>query len=308
MQHLKSKGVRFDLISEGDAVAYLTRNSNYFRLQSYRTGFPKVGEGKRKGQYINLDFKMLVDLSIADMLLRKTLLPLTIDIEHFAKVSLLGAIEAAGEDGYGIVEDFLDANPAVENEIDRGRSSVYIDGLLSRYSRPDFPVWAFVEVISFGVFCHFCRFCAERFSDPSMRSRYYLLMEAKSFRNSCAHNNCILNDLNTNGPAYNWGLEVTQALARVTGVRRSQRRRKMRNRRIGQIVTVLYPHSQLASVGVRRYVARDLNGFLERTNKNLRFYKGAVSVVSTVGFISRVVECWYPLAEKRLSGVLILGG
>lgn len=241
---------------------------------------------------------MLVDLSIVDMLLRKALLPLTIDIEHFAKVSLLGTIEAAGEDGYGIVEDFLDANPAVENEIDRGKPSVYIDGLLSKYSRPGFPVWAFVEVISFGVFCHFYRFCAERFSDPSMRSRYYLLMEAKSFGNACAHNNCILNDLSTNGHAYNRGLEVTRTLARVPGIGRSQRRHKMKNRRISQIVTVLYLHSLLASDGVKQYVARDLNKFLERMNKSHRFCKGADSVVSTFGFISSVVECWYTLAEN----------
>ncbi len=48
--HLKSKGVRFDLISESDAVRYLTDNSNYFRLRSYRTGFAKVAEGRRAGE------------------------------------------------------------------------------------------------------------------------------------------------------------------------------------------------------------------------------------------------------------------
>lgn len=62
-------------MSEGDAVAYLSRNNNFFRLRSYRTNFPKVEEGSRKGQYANLDFKMLVDLSIVDMLLRYEMLP-----------------------------------------------------------------------------------------------------------------------------------------------------------------------------------------------------------------------------------------
>ena len=131
------------------------KNNNYFRLRSYRTGFPKVNGGKRHGEYVNLDFKMLVDLSIVDMLLRKALLPLAIDVEHFAKVSLLGAIESAGEDGYEIVEAFLCSNPVIRDEINRGRSSAYIEGLLNRYSFPDFPVWAFMEVISFGTFCHF---------------------------------------------------------------------------------------------------------------------------------------------------------
>lgn len=298
VEHLKSKGVRFELISEGDAVAYLTKNNNYFRLRSYRTGFPKVADGMRRGEYVNLDFKMLVDLSIVDMLLRKALLPLAIDVEHFAKVSLLSAIESANEDGYEIVEGFLCANPVACKEIERGRSSAYIEGLLSRYSRPDFPTWAFMEVISFGTFCHFYQFCARRFNDEDMRSRYYLLMEVKNFRNACAHNNCVINDLSTNGPATNRGLSLTQALARVPGIGRSQRRLKMRNRRISQIVTVLYLHSVMASGGVKGYAAQSLDTFVSRMNKNLHYYGGVDSVTSTFQFISRVVEAWYPPDEK----------
>ena len=96
IDHLKSRGVHFSLISENDARAYLEKNSNYFRLRAYRLGFPKVEEGTRKGEYANLDFKMLVDLSIVDMLLRYEMLPLTLDVEHFAKVKLLKRIETGG--------------------------------------------------------------------------------------------------------------------------------------------------------------------------------------------------------------------
>lgn len=86
IDHLKSRGVHFSLMSEDDARSYLEKNSNYFRLRAYRLGFPKV-EGARKGEYANLDFKMLVDLSIVDMLLRYEMLPLTLDVEHFARSS-----------------------------------------------------------------------------------------------------------------------------------------------------------------------------------------------------------------------------
>lgn len=96
IDHLKSRGVHFSLMSEDDARAYLEKNSNYFRLRAYRLGFPKVEEGNRKGEYANLDFKMLVDLSIVDMLLRYEMLPLTLDVEHFAKVKLLKRIEMEG--------------------------------------------------------------------------------------------------------------------------------------------------------------------------------------------------------------------
>ena len=107
VEHLRNQGVRFDLMSENDATSYLAKNNNFFRLRSYRQGFAKVEEGKRKGQFANLDFKMLVDLSIIDMLLRYEMLRLTLDIEHFSKVMLLAHIEGHREDGYQLVQDFV---------------------------------------------------------------------------------------------------------------------------------------------------------------------------------------------------------
>mgnify|MGYP000428319387 CR=1 FL=1 len=107
--HLRSKGVRFDLISETEACSYLAENNNYFRIRSYRTNFEKVTEGARKGQYANLDFKMLVDLSIVDMLLRNELFPMALDIEHFSKVRLLRAIEARNEVTYNLLRTFTAA-------------------------------------------------------------------------------------------------------------------------------------------------------------------------------------------------------
>ena len=188
--HMKSKGIRFDLLSEEEAEEYLAQNNNYFRLRSYRTGFQKVEEGARKGEYANLDFKMLVDLSIVDMLLRFELLPMTLDIEHFSKVKLLDTIEAHGEDGYEIVSDYLsscdkrDASGNVLNQtiadIDKGKSSVYVASLLDKYHNRDYPVWVFLEVISFGTFIHFLRFCADRFEDKKMKDEFYLLQTVKA--------------------------------------------------------------------------------------------------------------------------------
>ena len=94
-------------MSEDDARAYLEKKSNYFRLRAYRLGFPKVEEGARKWEYANLDFKMLVDLSIVDRLLRYEMLPLTLDVEHFATVKLLKRIEMEGEDGYAVVPEYI---------------------------------------------------------------------------------------------------------------------------------------------------------------------------------------------------------
>ena len=39
INHLKNKGIKFELISEVDAKNYLKENSNYFKLTSYRKKF-----------------------------------------------------------------------------------------------------------------------------------------------------------------------------------------------------------------------------------------------------------------------------
>ena len=72
--HLELKGVKFELINKENAQKYLEENNNYFKLVSYRKNFTKYENGKNIGKYINLDFKMLVDLSIIDMRIRKTML------------------------------------------------------------------------------------------------------------------------------------------------------------------------------------------------------------------------------------------
>lgn len=305
--HLKSKGVRLDLISETDSVSYLTDNSNYFRLRSYRTRFAKVEEGQRAGEYARLDFKMLIDLSIIDMLLRYEMLPMTLDVEHFAKVKLLGKIEAAGEDGYSVVADFLasydraDDDGKVHNrtkdEIARGESSPYVAPLIARYPDFTYPAWAFLEVITFGTFIYFYKFCAMRFCDQGMLDDFYLLQGVKGLRNACAHNNCIINDMTAGEPRHKARYAVTRALGGVACVGADQRRSKMSNERFQEIVTTLYMHRSLASDGVHEHVCASLARFVQRMNRHLEYYEGNLQVLSGFDFLSKVIEAWFPVEK-----------
>ncbi|MEY8460677.1 Abi family protein [Eggerthellaceae bacterium 24-137] len=303
VEHLKQKGVRFEKISEEDARTYLERNNNFFRIRSYRTNFEKVAEGARADQYVNLDFKMLIDLSIIDMLLRNELLPMTLDIEHFAKVNLLGEIERHGEDGYSIVEDFLaeadrtDSRGKIRNrtkdEIERGQSSAYTSGLLEKHPEHDYPVWVFMELVSFGAFLRFMKFCADRFGDKRLRDDYYLLQNVKALRNACAHNSCVLNNMIGCPARHNAQPAVTQGLESI-GISLSQRRSKMKNEVFQQIATVLYAHQRWVSEGVRKNRGDSLRKFSNRMLKNWEFYKDNGQVVSGFFFILRLISGWYP--------------
>lgn len=264
-----------------------------------------VKDGSRAGEYANLDFKMLVDLSIVDMLLRYEMLPLTLDIEHFAKVQLLGQAEGAGEDGYAVVTDFLTTfdepragglvSNRVKQEIEGGRSSSYVADLLKRYPDHDYPIWAFLEVITFGTFLRLYRFCGERFDSKQMHDGFYLLQGVKSLRNACAHNNCILNNLVSGAAHHNVQPAVSQALTQVDGLGKSARRSRMGNDRIQQIATTLYVHRELASDGVRGHRAQSLHEFRARMDRHIDYYKDNFQVSSTFDFLGKVIGAWYPV-------------
>ncbi|MCI8469481.1 MAG: Abi family protein [Eggerthellaceae bacterium] len=292
-------------MSEDEAERYLAQNNNYFRLRSYRTNFVKVPAGKRAGEYENLDFKMLVDLSIIDMLLRNELLPMTLDIEHFFKVRLLSRIEEQREDGYKLVADYLatrdEVQPSgkvgnrVKEEISRGTGSPYMSSLIKRYQDGALPVWVFLEVISFGTFIHFYRFCAKRFNDKDMIDEYYLLQNARHMRNACAHNNCLLNNTMSGGSKFEVSRLVSNALGEVPGIGRGMRRAKMRNDLFQGIATVFYLHKEFASPGIHGHRAASLHEFTGRMNKHADYYGGNDQVNTGFRFIDRMVEAWFPL-------------
>ena len=82
----KEKGITFNYVSEENAIEFLKRKNNYYRLAAYRKNYDKRLNGENKGTYINLDFAYLVDLSIIDMHLRNMIIQMCLDIEHDLKV------------------------------------------------------------------------------------------------------------------------------------------------------------------------------------------------------------------------------
>ena len=89
IEHLKDKGILFNIMDESDAKKYLEQNNNYFKLTAYRKNYNKHPDGKNKGKYINLEFAYLVDMAIIDMRLRYQIVHMALDIEHHAKLQLL---------------------------------------------------------------------------------------------------------------------------------------------------------------------------------------------------------------------------
>ena len=84
--HMKEKGIEFSIISEEDAIDFLSNHNYYLKLASYRTNYKKISSGKQAGQYQNLDFAYLIELSTIDMYLRYIIVQMSLDIAEFAQI------------------------------------------------------------------------------------------------------------------------------------------------------------------------------------------------------------------------------
>lgn len=303
IEHLQSKGVKFEKISVEEAKAYLQANNNYFKLRAYRKNFPKHPDGERKGQYINLDFEYLKDLSIIDMRLRYVLIQMALDIEHFAKVKLLRVLENSPDDGYKIVEDYYtylkdedEKNDThrycnLKREIDRNENNPYCGGIIRSYN-DRFPVWAFIEIIPLGSFINFFKFCANRFGDKSLENDSYLLKTIKELRNATAHSNCLINEMGVKNSHHGTSFCVLRALDQIS---KSSRDSQLKNECMRQIVTLIYLHSTLvSSQGVHERARKDLNSVIDRMFKNIDYYSNNGNILAFFGFFKKTVDILFP--------------
>lgn len=302
---LKSKGVTFNLCSEADAVTYLTETNNYLRAASYRKLFPTHLEGPRVGQYINLDFAYLIELSSVDRRLRETLLGIVIDVEHFAKIELLRHLELEDEDGYAVISDYLARRPRVLDGLraraeESNRHDVYSGNLIAHYL-DSMPVWVMLEVVDFGTFVDFWLFCSERWGDDEMRQMHFPLKSTKALRNACAHNSLLVHGLNARDAPANFptSLLISNSL-NARGMKNSRTRRaKLKNLRVAQIAAALWALDHFCKLPSTRKRHATKLAAVRRSVEGSHFSQapsaGAnMSIVSFFDFLWRLIDIWVP--------------
>lgn len=233
IEHLKQKGVAFELCSEEETADYLRDKCNFFKLASYRKLFSKYEGGPRDGRYVDLDFGQLRLLATLDQELRHALLGMTLDIEHFQKVTLLREMEDRGEDGYAIVADCMASLTTANREyrlreLKMSGRSPYSSSLYAKYSG-DMPAWAFLELTSFGTLIDFVRFCARRWGDRRLEASHYDLKRVKSVRNCAAHGSCLINCFAERGAARGSASSGVSRRVAAVGIPKATRRKWMGN-------------------------------------------------------------------------------
>lgn len=304
VKHCEIKGIQFNKISKSKAIIYLEDNNNYFKLRSFRKNYIK---DTNLGKYTNLDFYDLVDLAIIDNRLRRILLEMALSIEHFSKVHLLKILQEAGEDGYSIIQDYINQlsssnKKRLEADLKKNKSSTYCGNLYKKYMSTnifDIPVWVFIEVISFGQYLHFYEFCTNHSSNTqnkkTLTSRLYLMRTVKDLRNACAHNNCIINDLRA-PVAQNFkpNLQVTNALANI-GISKGVRKKHLNRVVFYQILVTFYTHINIvSSSGVHNHISHELQNFKLRLYRDNDYSRNDI-INSTFKLFIKLIDNWFNL-------------
>lgn len=290
------KGVTFNGITRSEAVKFLHNNNNYFRLVSYKKNYTKNCSGK----YLNMDFSHLIEISIIDMHLRNLIIKACIDIEHCLKVTILHDIENnASENGYDVVEEFLSdsKNAYVLSSIQRKSQSHYSGELISHYFNYQFsdgkyefdcPIWAFLEMISFGTLVNFYTFYYNKYGNPPINPK--ILNSVKSLRNACAHNNCILHDLNQN-PATVPLSEIIIYVQLNPNIGKSSIRKKLHNQFIMEFMALLYVMDKILSPKLKSSRKKDFKDFSKkRLVKNISYFNKNLLIKSSLEFVKKAID------------------
>lgn len=294
IDHLKSKGITFNLYDERHAAEYLRSKCQFFRIYAYRKLFDKCVGGERDGQYANLDFAHLRTLSNIDRRLRDVLLPMTLDVEHFAKVRLLATAEDNGEDGHVIMRDYLGGlsqgqQSYIENELDKRLKDPYCGTLVSKY-RNDMPLWVFCEVMPFGAFLGILKYCAARWADRGLNEIHYLLKHVRSLRNACAHGACILNDLLSDTAPARPPVPLLKALADCRVPKRA-RSKWLKSPRMVQICSLVYLFAEIVPNGSLRSDREEaVRSLAEAVNEAAPLFDEQNPAVAALSFVGRLTH------------------
>lgn len=291
---MKAKGITFLTSDENDAKRFLKYNNYYFKIKAYERNYDKYISTSKKGQYINLDFAYLKELSTLDMYLRKMILSMALDIEHALKVQLLFDLsQNPKEDGYKIVKEYLDRDfmtvKGIHDKIGKSAASDLIQKRLKEGD--DYALWEIVEVLSFGHFIDLYQLYYTKYPSKNDFSSY--LWSLKFLRNAAAHNNCLLNTIKL---PYNVVLhknkDILFEVSKIKAISEKSRNTWMQNPVIHDFIILVYVYlNVIRSDGIKQRGIEQLRWlFDDRMLQHKDYFEKNLQIKECYRFTSKIVS------------------
>lgn len=292
IEHLVDKNVKFNLITKEDAKKILQTSNYFYKITAYRKNFEK----NNRGQYINLDFKILQDLATIDMRLRYLVLHMSLDIEHTIKTKILTDITLdPNEDGYTIVNDFLRFDKSSIDDYMHAlkKESHYNYGLyVKHHANP--PIWVLFEVMTFGAFVKFVEYYYIRKNKPSRYKDIQIVLRyVKNIRNTAAHNSPLLMDISLTGQIEPKKIvkPITEFTKKIEGLSRNSKTKRLSNRKVHDLTALIYVHhTYIDSSGIKEARYNELKQLLKRAKRFENNYKTNDALIAVYKYFVKMVD------------------
>lgn len=294
IQHMKDKGIKFELCTETDAQNFLENNCFYFRVAAYRQLYPKIEAGNQKGQYQNLDFAYLMELYRIDNKVRSAVMEMYLDIERSIKTRLINdATSNDREDGYNLVKSYLSSTDPYFHTlklIHQHKSGEYSKELINKYY-PYFPIWALVEVIPFGTLIHISQYYEQNYHHDIMPKNKFMNI-IRDLRNASAHGNCLINNINKEMEASKQpDNEIVNFIKDLNLFSESSRRKHLRRSFVYNITVLLYVYKEMMSIESQKLKFNQLKELLDNDLMiHKEYFDSNSSIKSVYRFFSQIVD------------------
>lgn len=297
--YMKFKGIKFNLISEFEAMKILEFNNYYFKLSNYKSNFivREVNyQNNKVEKFIDLDFKHLVDLSSLDMQLRYILMKLCLDIEHSIKLMIMREFtKSNNDDGNVIINDFFsyiknttDIKKPYRKFLKHVKQDSYLNAEYIRYSQNK-PLWFVVEHMQFGSLCWLVEYLYNEKQLKLFKELSETLRMVKNIRNKVAHNSPILDDIVVNNQLQ--GNEKNKLLVeytKKTGMNKKIIKNRMTNFKTHDLVALLYVYDKVVmSSAMKSHRKQELYEFMKRAKRNREIYDNRF--ISVYNFFDKIL-------------------
>jgi len=289
IKDMKEAGIKFDVMSETEASRYLDTRTYYFRIKAYAKNYDKYRDTEKQGQYINLDFAYLVDLAEIDACLKKIILEMALDLEHFLKVKLLSDFNMVDEDGYEIVEELFKMQPSLHDSIEEKLRSPHCSDLVNKY-KDQWAIWNIVEVMSLGQLSNLYSLFYRRNKFKDSYVAYLLPMNM--IRNAAAHDNCLLHKLRPPFPStVSPNRELRHELSQIGSISKNTLQMRLEQPAINDFSSLLYLYYRIVPPSVRGESTMILNKlFYSRMLKNSDYYSKNEQITHSYDFMIKILD------------------